>query len=202
MSTLHTVNKSPFERNALKSCLDHLSRGDTVLLIEDGGDRRARKGGAAAMRTLADARLHDLRARRRSGRARPQPDDVVEGMHVVDYGGFVDLVPARPHRGVALTALHAKTEPDTKGEKQCRLIRSTAPSSSTTRKATSRTSASGHKDLAGVIAKAENIDMTREHWEVVNFLRDYYEEYQIAPAIRILVKEMKKKFGPEKGDQK
>jgi dissimilatory sulfite reductase related protein len=59
-----------------------------------------------------------------------------------------------------------------------------------------------NKDLAQLIAKSENIDMTPEHWEVVDFLREYYDEYQIAPAIRILVKEMKKKFGPEKGDQK
>ncbi len=57
-------------------------------------------------------------------------------------------------------------------------------------------------DLANLIAKGENIEMTPDHWEVVNFLRDYYEEYQIAPAVRILVKEMTKKFGKEKGDQK
>ncbi len=57
-------------------------------------------------------------------------------------------------------------------------------------------------DLANLIAKNENIDMTPDHWEVVNFLREYYEEYQIAPAVRILVKEMTKKFGKEKGDQK
>lgn len=57
-------------------------------------------------------------------------------------------------------------------------------------------------DLANLIAKSENIEMTPDHWEVVNFLRDYYEEYQIAPAVRILVKEMTKKFGKEKGDQK
>lgn len=59
-----------------------------------------------------------------------------------------------------------------------------------------------NRELAEVIAKAESVDMTDEHWEVVDFLREYYEEYQIAPAIRILVKEMKKKFGAEKGDQK
>ncbi|MGO9172120.1 MAG: TusE/DsrC/DsvC family sulfur relay protein [Rhodomicrobium sp.] len=59
-----------------------------------------------------------------------------------------------------------------------------------------------NKELAELIAKAENINMTPEHWEVVDFLREYYDEYQIAPAIRILVKEMKKKFGAEKGDQK
>jgi len=57
-------------------------------------------------------------------------------------------------------------------------------------------------DLANLIAKSENIEMTDAHWEVVNFLREYYEEYQIAPAVRILVKEMTKKFGKEKGDQK
>lgn len=59
-----------------------------------------------------------------------------------------------------------------------------------------------NEDLAQEIAKSENIDLTPEHWEVINFLREYYEEYQIAPAVRILMKEMKKKFGPEKGDQK
>jgi dissimilatory sulfite reductase related protein len=57
-------------------------------------------------------------------------------------------------------------------------------------------------ELAELIANAENIEMTPEHWEVVNFLREYYEEYQIAPAVRILMKEMTKRFGKEKGDQK
>ena len=58
------------------------------------------------------------------------------------------------------------------------------------------------EDLARVIAKSENIEMSPEHWEVINFLRAYYDEYQIAPAVRVLLKEMKKKFGAEKGDQK
>ncbi len=55
-----------------------------------------------------------------------------------------------------------------------------------------------NKDLAVIIAKTENIELTPEHWEVIDFLREYYEEYQIAPAIRVLVKEMKKKFGPRR----
>ena len=57
-------------------------------------------------------------------------------------------------------------------------------------------------DLAQVIAKAEEIDMNEEHWEVVNFLREYYEEYQIAPAVRVLIKAVKKTMGPEKGNNK
>ncbi|HGG65402.1 MAG TPA: TusE/DsrC/DsvC family sulfur relay protein [Rhodobacteraceae bacterium] len=57
-------------------------------------------------------------------------------------------------------------------------------------------------ELAEVIAKAEEVEMTDEHWAVVNFLRDYYEEYQIAPAVRVLIKSIKKSMGPEVGNNK
>jgi len=61
---------------------------------------------------------------------------------------------------------------------------------------------SWNEDLAALIAKDEEIDMTDEHWEVVKFLREYYSEYQIAPAVRVLVKAVKKKFGADKGSNK
>ncbi|WP_374544970.1 sulfurtransferase complex subunit TusB [Rhodoblastus sp.] len=91
MSTLHTVNKSPYERNALKSCLDHVLAGDRVLLIEDGVVA-ARKGGAFAQ-ALGDAGRQcavyalapDLAARGIG------PSDLMEGIETVDYGGFVEL---------------------------------------------------------------------------------------------------------------
>ncbi|HQR59031.1 MAG TPA: TusE/DsrC/DsvC family sulfur relay protein [Azonexus sp.] len=54
-------------------------------------------------------------------------------------------------------------------------------------------------DVANYIAGTENIDMTDQHWEVINFLREYFEEYQIAPAVRVLTKAIGKKLGPEKG---
>ncbi|MCE1238027.1 MAG: TusE/DsrC/DsvC family sulfur relay protein [Hyphomicrobiales bacterium] len=57
-------------------------------------------------------------------------------------------------------------------------------------------------DLALLIAKDEKIEMSPEHWEVVNFLREYYDEYQIAPAIRVLTKALKKKLGEEKSSNK
>jgi TusE/DsrC/DsvC family sulfur relay protein len=56
------------------------------------------------------------------------------------------------------------------------------------------------EDVAKHIAGIEQVEMTDAHWEVVNFLRDYYEEYQIAPAIRVLTKAAKKSMGPEKGN--
>ena len=36
MATLHTVNKSPFERNSLEGCIRLAAKGSAVLLIEDG----------------------------------------------------------------------------------------------------------------------------------------------------------------------
>ena len=56
--------------------------------------------------------------------------------------------------------------------------------------------------IAVEIAKTEEIDMSDNHWEVVNFLREYYDEFQIAPAVRVLTKAIGKKFGKEKGNSK
>ena len=58
------------------------------------------------------------------------------------------------------------------------------------------------EDAAALLAKEEGIEMSESHWEVVNFLREYYDEYQIAPAVRVLTKAIGKKLGPEKGNSK
>ena len=57
-----------------------------------------------------------------------------------------------------------------------------------------------NEDIGKVLAQSENVDMTDAHWEVVNFLREYYNEFQIAPAVRVLTKAIGKKLGPEKGN--
>ncbi len=58
------------------------------------------------------------------------------------------------------------------------------------------------RELALLIAESENIEMSDDAWEVVNFLRSYYEEYQIAPAVRVLTKAIKKTLGADKGNSK
>ena len=58
------------------------------------------------------------------------------------------------------------------------------------------------KDVAEVFAKEDELELTDAHWEVINFLREYYEKYQIAPMIKILVKEIGKTMGKEKGNTK
>ncbi len=59
-----------------------------------------------------------------------------------------------------------------------------------------------NEGVGNYIAGTEDVEMTEKHWEVVNFLKNYYKEYQIAPMIKILIKEMAKMFGPEKGSNK
>ena len=64
-------------------------------------------------------------------------------------------------------------------------------------------------EVARAIAVEEGIEeMTEDHWKVVNYLRDYYVKFGIAPMIRKLCKEtgfdLKKVYelfpsGPAKG---
>jgi TusE/DsrC/DsvC family sulfur relay protein len=58
------------------------------------------------------------------------------------------------------------------------------------------------KDVADYLAIEEKVEMTESHWEVIDFLREYYDEYQIAPAVRVLTKAIGKKLGPDKGNNK
>jgi tRNA 2-thiouridine synthesizing protein E len=58
------------------------------------------------------------------------------------------------------------------------------------------------QDVANYLAQEEKVEMSDAHWEVVNFLREYYDEYQIAPAIRVLTKAIAKKLGADKGNNK
>ncbi len=89
---LHTVNKSPFERNALDVCLQHAKTGSAVLLIEDGvyGALKDSATTEKVQSAMAKFSLYalgpDLKAR---GVGEQQ---LIEGVTVVDYDGFVDLV--------------------------------------------------------------------------------------------------------------
>ena len=47
-----------------------------------------------------------------------------------------------------------------------------------------------NEDVAKFLAKTESVEeMGDDHWKVVNYLRDYYLKFQIAPMIRKLCKE-------------
>lgn len=92
MSTLHTVNKSPFATQSLVSCLNHAKAGDAILMIEDGvygglagtglTEIIAEFGKNVSLYVLSP----DLAARGiDAGR-------LIDGVEGVDYDGFVGLV--------------------------------------------------------------------------------------------------------------
>ncbi len=92
MSTLHTVNKSPFSTQALISCLNHAKAGDAVLMIEDGvygglngtgmSEIVTEFGNSVTLYVLAP----DLAARGIDTKR------LIDGVEGVDYTGFVELV--------------------------------------------------------------------------------------------------------------
>lgn len=53
--------------------------------------------------------------------------------------------------------------------------------------------------IAQTLAEEEGITLTREHWEVLDVLRDFYARFEMAPAMRPLVKAVGQALGPEKG---
>jgi tRNA 2-thiouridine synthesizing protein B len=88
MSILHIVNKSPYERDALATCVGgYYKTGDTLLLTEDGVYAAIASGKAAAsLNGLKVAALGpDVQAR---GIA----EKLIAGIDIVDYAGFVNLV--------------------------------------------------------------------------------------------------------------
>lgn len=46
-------------------------------------------------------------------------------------------------------------------------------------------------EVAGAIADEEGIaEMTEDHWKVVNFIRDYWKENDLAPTVRLICREV------------
>ena len=87
---LHIVNKSPYSKDSLASCIRVAAKGDPILLIED-----------AVLGVLATGRMadtikaaqkdHDVYALTADIKARGI-DRIVAGVKEVDYLGFVALV--------------------------------------------------------------------------------------------------------------
>lgn len=59
-----------------------------------------------------------------------------------------------------------------------------------------------NSDIAEQIAAEEGIELSEEHWELINFERDFYSEFNTTPAMRLLVKAIKQKYGEEKGNSR
>ncbi|WP_455825359.1 TusE/DsrC/DsvC family sulfur relay protein [Pseudomonas graminis] len=55
-------------------------------------------------------------------------------------------------------------------------------------------------DAANALAAAEGLELTADHWQILDLLRGFYAEFQLSPATRPLIKYTALKLGPEKGN--
>jgi len=90
---LHIVNKSPFQTTTLDSCLRVARPGNALLLIEDAVYAVA-KGSAVESRIRQAAEMLEIYALAPDLEARGMKDAAMDGVRLIDYEGFVDLVAA------------------------------------------------------------------------------------------------------------
>jgi tRNA 2-thiouridine synthesizing protein E len=56
--------------------------------------------------------------------------------------------------------------------------------------------------VAVTIAALHKIELTPEHWEIIVFIRDYYQTFKHLPNARVFTKAIAKQFGTDKGNSR
>lgn len=54
--------------------------------------------------------------------------------------------------------------------------------------------------FAVALAKKENLALTEEHWEVIRFIRDYYQQHRVQAQVRDMIKHFRKTWGKERAN--
>ncbi len=55
-------------------------------------------------------------------------------------------------------------------------------------------------EVAAALAACEDLELSAEHWEILELLRAFHDEFQLSPANRPLIKYVALKLGPDKGN--
>lgn len=55
------------------------------------------------------------------------------------------------------------------------------------------------EDVAMAQAKRESLVLTPAHWEVIAFLRRYFDEHRVQAQVRVMIRHFAKVWGPERG---
>ena len=54
--------------------------------------------------------------------------------------------------------------------------------------------------FARALAREEDLELTPAHWEVIRFLRQYYQEHGVQAQVRVMIKHFTQAWGPERGN--
>lgn len=58
------------------------------------------------------------------------------------------------------------------------------------------------EDVARYLAEQDKLELGAEHWQIINVIREYFQEYGTAPNLRILQKVLKEQIGADAADKK
>ena len=56
------------------------------------------------------------------------------------------------------------------------------------------------EDFARAQARREGLELTAEHWELIRFLRQFYQERGVQPQVRVMIRHFAQAWGPERGN--
>ncbi len=56
------------------------------------------------------------------------------------------------------------------------------------------------EDFARAQARSEQLELTEEHWQVIHFLRSYFEEHRVQAQVRVMISHFAKAWGREHGN--
>ncbi|WP_411728343.1 TusE/DsrC/DsvC family sulfur relay protein [Methyloglobulus sp.] len=58
------------------------------------------------------------------------------------------------------------------------------------------------EEVAVHLAQQENITLSDQHWEIILFIRSYYDQYKHLPNTRMFIKAIAKTLGDDKGNSR
>jgi tRNA 2-thiouridine synthesizing protein E len=59
-----------------------------------------------------------------------------------------------------------------------------------------------NKDVALQLAELNNISLNEAQWEIIRFIRHYYQQYKHLPNARVFTKAIAKALGEDKGNSR
>lgn len=59
-----------------------------------------------------------------------------------------------------------------------------------------------NETVAAQLAALNKIALTPAHWEIIHFIRDYYQQFKHLPNMRVFIKAIAKTLGEDKGNSR
>ncbi|MDO9049114.1 MAG: TusE/DsrC/DsvC family sulfur relay protein [Methylobacter sp.] len=59
-----------------------------------------------------------------------------------------------------------------------------------------------NEDVAQRLAASNNIELSDDHWEIILFIRRYYQQFKHLPNARVFTKAIAKELGDTKGNSR